>query len=214
MERSTRANNFCINIYYSRLQCQATAKEEADGFGMCFQNVKIGKQETIEWEKTRGISHDVFIHKIIIYESKESRTWETSVRHFDHNHIIACWRSSNSSSSSRSISISCSNEHAKAAPPNKTKTKKQAERRLARINILLLSSEFMRNFRMKSVFSELKRVLNQSAIMFSLCLNNFVTFFVSPTAKCIRLEVEKYNRFEITYISIFRLNEKWVWKCE
>lgn len=96
-------------------------------------------------------------------------------------HIIACWRSSNSSSSSRSISISCSNEHAKAAPPNKTKTKKKAERRLARINILLLSSEFMRNFRMKSVFSELKRVLNQSAIMFSLCLNNFVTFFCVPT---------------------------------
>lgn len=56
---------------------------EEESFVLYFKIVKIRKQKTIV--KKGAISHDVFIHKTIIYDSKEElRTRKTSVQHFDH----------------------------------------------------------------------------------------------------------------------------------
>lgn len=50
----------------------------------------------------------------------------------------------------------------------------QTKNATRRIKLLLLSFEFMRNFRMKSVLNEMKRTFNQSTIVLLLIPNNFL----------------------------------------
>lgn len=106
------------------------------------------KQVTIQ--KSR-ISHDVFIYKIIIYEPTESRKRETSVRHFNHIH----------------------NDYegtiATATKPHRELTKKAPWKK-----ILLLSFEFMRIIKMKSMLIERKSIPNQLTIQFK----NVLTFWL------------------------------------